>query len=233
MYTAEELEQELIGVGLLGQQIPLRPFVKEAARRLPSLRNLLFSNASPQTAAATAGLAGLTDSPCVATLQEVTDATDEELASLVQTHNVYCGLDTQQKQRVLSALQQQGDVVAITAAHSEQAPLLSAANVGFARGSVATDIAKQAADARLSDDSYTAVIASVWEGRQLKTQIRCAILYWGLCSLIITGFGIGCLFGWWPLQNQSVLIAGLHLLLMTILPIPLNNAKTSPRSRKG
>lgn len=225
VYTAAELERDLTCAGLLGLQMPLRPHVKEAARCISSVRMLLFSNESPETAAATARLIGLTDAPNVATADEIESLTEEALDNAVQTYTVYCGLDTQQKQRILAALQRQGETVAVTACHSDQADLLTAADVGFARGPVATDVAKQAADVLLTEDSYTAVMAALWEGRRLQKQIRCAFAYWVLCSLVIAGIGVAGLFGWWPLHNQAILMAGLHLVLMAILPIPFDEKR--------
>ena len=218
VYTADALVRDLTCVGLLGFQISLQQDVSDAMTLLPKLRTILFSNEPAASAAAAAMQAGVSYVPCVATAEMVERFTEEEWPTAVEQYNVYCGLSAAQKQRVVSALQNQGHVVAVTGCRSEDAALLTAADVGFAHGSSATDVVKNAADAILLDNNYVSAIAAIWEGKQLKSQWWCAVFYLILCAVLMVGIGICGLFGWTPLHSQAILLMGLHLPLMDILP---------------
>ena len=217
IYTAEEFEHDLTCTGLLGLQMPLCRNVSDAVNAIPSLRTILFSDQPASAAAATALQAGLTDTPCVATADTIENLTDSEWVTTVSAYNVYCGLTPKQKQRVVSALQAQGEVVAVTGYRPDDVDLLTEADLGFARGNDAADVAKSAADVLLIDDSYPCAIATLWEGRRLKEQRLCAIFHLALCALVMTGIGLSGLFGWTVLRHQAILLMGLHLLLMDML----------------
>lgn len=225
VYTAAELEQELTCVGLLGIQLPLRDNVREATGLVPSIRTILFSDQPATTAIAAARQAGLTTKYGAVTAEEMEDLSNRALDAVAQKCNVYCGLNPEQKQRVVAALQYHGHTVAVTACHSEEAALLKAADIGCARGTVATDVAKNAADMLLMDDSYASMMAAIWEGRQLKQQVLSAFIYLALCSLVIAVVGVGCLTGLMVLHRQAIFMAVLHLVLIAILPTFLWSAK--------
>ncbi len=216
VYTAEALEQELSCAGLLGLRVPLHP---EAKQNVSHVRTILLSNESPAIASAAAHRAGLTASACVATAEVVDDLSDEELAKAVQTYNVYCGLNVAQKQRLLTALQQ-NDVVLITAGSSIEADLLTTADVGCARGTVAADVTKDAADIILTDDNYTSVVIAVREGHRLRKERIGMIVYLVLCAAAVLLIGCLNLFNMISSAYGAVLVSGLHLLLLA-LPTPL------------
>lgn len=217
VYTPEALEQGLTCAGLLGLHIPL---CTDAPQVNAGVRTILFSNESAAIAAATAQSVRLTDTPCVAAAQVIANLDDDALMAAVGQYNVYCGLDTAQKERVLDALQKLGEVVAITAGQSEEADLLTAADVGCARGTVATDVAKTAADLILTEDSHGAILAAVGEGRRLRWEKMGLFLFLFLCSGGILFVGVGGLFGLLPLPYATLLMVGAHLLLLA-LPTPL------------
>lgn len=225
VYTAEELEHDLTCVGLLGVQMPLRPDVREAVGILPSVRTILFSDEPAAAAVAAAQQAGLKVNPGAVTAEEVDELSNRALDTIVAKCDVYCGLSPEQKKRIVATLQHRGEVVAVTACRSDEAALLTAADIGCARGTIATDVAKNAADMLLTDDNYASMMAALWEGRQLKQQVLCAFIYLALCALAIAVIGVGCLTGLMALHRQAILMAALHLVLMTILPIPLQSAK--------
>ncbi len=217
VYTAEILEQDLTCVGLLGLRIPLR---SDAPQTESNVRILLFSEESPAIAVATAQNAGLTATPYVATGEAIANFSNTDLADALRHYNVYCSLDTTQKQRILTLLQQQGEVVAVTATDSEETALLTAADVGVSLGSTATDVAKAAADLTLTDDDPGAIFNAVCEGRRLRWERNVLFIYLLICSaalLLLGGLGLT---GPLALSVGTLLLMGLHLLLLA-LPTPL------------
>ncbi len=216
VYTSDALEQDLTCAGLLGLCVPLHA---ESAHTPSQVRTILFSHESPAIASAAAHSTGLTDSARVATADVVDSLTDEELVEAAQQYNVYCGLNVLQKQRILTSLQQH-DVVLLPAGDSAEADLLTTADVGCARGTVAADVTKEAADIILTDDSYAAVVAAVREGRRLRKERMGMIAYLMLCGVAVLIVGYSSLFGWLSLAVTAILLMGLHLLLIA-LPLPL------------
>ena len=171
-------------------------------------------------AAATAQNAGVTTTAYVAVGDAIRDLSDADLATMVRHYNVYCDLDINQKQRVLTALQQQGDMVALTAHRSDEAALLTAADVGCARGTIATDVAKAAADLILTEDNHNVLLIALNEGRRLRREKVVLFCYLLACSAIASLIGLGSLLGLFSLPHSIVLLMGLHLLLVA-LPTPL------------
>lgn len=216
VYTAEALERDLVCAGLLGIHLPLQTDASHSDERV---RTILFSHESAAIAVATAQSAGLTTAPYAATAEAICRFSDEELAQAVRHYNVYCGLDATQKVRVIAALQRQGEVVAITGAHSEEAELLATADLGCAHGMQATDIAKEAADLILTEDSHGAILAAVQEGRRLRWEKIGLLVYLLLCSMAVILVGIGSFYGRFPLTYCALMLMGLHLLLLA-LPSP-------------
>ena len=216
VYTAEELEHDLICAGLLGLYVPLRSAVAADAR----VRNILFSDDSVASAVATAAGAGFGDDIRAITGEEMQQFDDYDLIDAVEHCDVYCGLDTTQKQRVITALQQQGEVVAFTSRRIDEAELLTIADVGIARGTAATDVVKTAADMILLEDDFATVSAAMSEGRRLRREKMGMFIYLSLCSIAVVFVGCGSFYGLFPLAYAALLMMGLHLLLMA-LPTPL------------
>lgn len=217
VYTAEVLERELTCAGLLGLHIPLRTDAPHIT--VSDVRTILFSEESTAVAVATAQSAGLTDTPYVAVGEVIRTLSDADLAAAVKHYNVYCGLDTAQKQRVLTALQQQGEVVAVTSCRDDETALLTAADVGCARGADATNVIKAAADLILLDESCTTLLSAIQECRRLRLRKTGMLVYLLLCSAGLLFMGFGSLFGLLPLPHCALLLMSLHLLLLA-LPTP-------------
>lgn len=220
VYTAEELEHDLTCAGLLGWHIPWQLNIHQTAAALPDVRFLLFSDASVTSTQGIIQKTHFIQRPHILTGETVSSFTDEDWDTAVQHHDVYCGLTTQQKMQVVAALQRQGEVVAIT---GDEADLLVAADVGFSRGTIVSDVAKSAADALLTDDSFTTLVDSVYEGKCLKKQIRITRLYVAVCAVALTLFGLIALAGLLPLQYQAVWMLCLHLVLFILPSIPTWN----------
>ena len=217
VYTAEELEHDLTCAGLLGWHTPWQLNIEQTTASLPNVRVLLFSDKSVTSTQAIARQLLFIQHPHILTGETVSSFTDEDWDTAVQHYDVYCGLTTQQKMQVVAALQRQGEVVAIT---GDEADLLATADVGFARGAIVSDVAKSAADALLTDDSFTTLVDSVYEGKRLKKQIRITRMYVVVCALALAIFGLIALMGWLPLQYHSIWMLGLHLLLFILPSIP-------------
>lgn len=236
VYTADELERDLTCAGLLGWCRPWQLNLHQTADDLSNVRYVLFSDESVTAAGAVAQQAGLSKQPRAITADEVSAFTDSDWDTAVKQYDVYCGLNAQQKEQVVAALQRQGEVVAVTAGDSREADLLTAADVGFARGTVAADVTKEAADIILTDDSYIALLSAVYEGQRLRRERTGLVSYLILCASIVMLIGLCSLFGLFSPAVGTLPAMGLHLLLLA-LPTPLWVAtlisNISEKLRKG
>ncbi len=108
--------------------------------------------------------------------KDIDHLSDEELSDLVKTAAIFARVDPKHKIRIVQALQNNGEVVAMTGDGVNDAPALKAADIGVALGS-GTDVAKETADMVLLNDSFATIVAAVEEGRRIYQNIKKVLLY--------------------------------------------------------
>jgi Ca2+-transporting ATPase len=173
--TPDNVEHDLTFVGLFGMIDPPRPEVppQVARARKAGIRTIMITGDYPDTAAAIGRQIGLLQpGRQVLAGSELRQLDDAALAQALDTTDVFARVDPQHKMRIVEALRQKGEVVAMTGDGVNDAPALKRADIGVAMGITGTDVAKETADMVLTDDNYASIVAAVEQGRIIYANIR-------------------------------------------------------------
>lgn len=182
--SAEEIERELVLLGLAGLADPLRPEAAPAIQQAlaAGIRPVMITGDHPVTARA---IADALDLPTrrVVVGRDVEELPDEELEREVAEASVFARVSSQHKLRIVEAYRRLGEIVAMTGDGVNDAPALRSAHIGVAMGQGGTDVAREASDMVLTDNNFSAIVAAVEEGRTVYDNIRKFVHYLLACNL--------------------------------------------------
>jgi Ca2+-transporting ATPase len=178
----EQLEQELIFLGLTAMMDPPRVEVAEAIAHChkAGISVTMVTGDYGKTAAAIAAQIGLTDGhPRVVTGNDLTHLSDAQLRQILHRWRglIFARVMPEQKLRIVQAYKSLGQVVAVTGDGVNDAPALQAANIGIAMGRSGTDVAREAADIVLLDDNFATIVSAIEQGRGVYQNIRKFMTY--------------------------------------------------------
>jgi P-type Ca2+ transporter type 2C len=171
----EELEKDLVFVGLIGMIDPARTEVRPALEkaREAGIRTVMITGDYPNTARAIAETIGLLQhGRRVMTGAQLDALNDKELKEVIEDTAVFARVSPEHKMRIVDALQANDEVVAMTGDGVNDAPAIKRADIGVAMGITGTDVAKETADMVLTDDNYASIVAAVEQGRIIYSNIR-------------------------------------------------------------
>lgn len=198
--SAENLEKDLIFVGLIGMIDPSRPEVKPALKEAQDagIRSVMITGDFPNTAKAIAEDIGLLQpGHKVLTGADIEDSTDEEMREIVKITDIYARVSPEHKMKIVDALRDNGEVVAMTGDGVNDAPAIKRADIGVSMGITGTDVAKETADMVLTDDNYASIVSAVEQGRIIYSNIRKFVYYLISCNIAeIMIIFLAILFNW-------------------------------------
>ncbi len=174
-WDADEVESDLVFVGLVGMIDPPREGVVEAIRksRTAGVRPIMITGDHALTATAIARSVGLARSDLGAvTGSELSEISDEELDRLLQERDVFARVAPEHKLRIVKALKRQNQVVAMTGDGVNDAPAIKTADVGVAMGIRGAGVTKESSDLVLTDDNFSTIVSAIEVGREIYANIQ-------------------------------------------------------------
>jgi Ca2+-transporting ATPase len=206
-------------VGLIGFLDPLREQVPAALAeaREAGIDVAMITGDYAQTALAIAKQAGLETKAGVLTGGEIEALSPEALNERLKTVRVFARISPETKLKLVRAFQGLGQVVAMTGDGINDAPALEAAHVGIAMGKRGTDVAREAADLVLLDDSFTAILSGVRLGRRIFANLRKALGYVLAIHVPIAGLALLPI-----LMGLPPLLYPMHIVVLELIIDPVS-----------
>jgi Ca2+-transporting ATPase len=202
-------------VGLIGFRDPVRSGINESIRECygAGIRVVMITGDYPGTARNVGKQVGLHPMDRIITGPELDAMSDQDLRGCIGTVNVFARVVPEQKLRIVQALKDNGEVVAMTGDGVNDAPALKAAHIGIAMGARGSDVARESASLVLLDDDFLSIVSAVRLGRRIFDNLKKAIAYILAVHVPIVGMSIIPVVFKWPLALMPAHIAFLELII--------------------
>jgi Ca2+-transporting ATPase len=178
--SPENLEKDLIFVGLTGMIDPVRPEVYDAIEQCRSagIRPIMITGDHKDTAVAIAMELGIiNDESQAITGTDLSKMSDEVFEANIEKYSVYARVQPEHKVRIVNAWKKRGKITAMTGDGVNDAPALKSADIGVGMGITGTDVSKSVSDMVLADDNFASIVYAVEEGRRIYENIRKSIQF--------------------------------------------------------
>jgi Ca2+-transporting ATPase len=175
----ESANADMTFLGLIGMIDPPRPEAADAVQtcRDAGIKPVMITGDHPLTARAVASELGILTNGRVASGQELDEMAPADFARDLEDIEVFARVSPAHKLQIVSGLQENGHLVAMTGDGVNDAPALKKADIGVAMGITGTDVSKEAAAMTLTDDNFASIVAAVEEGRGVYGNIKKYLMY--------------------------------------------------------
>lgn len=210
----EDIEENLVLLGLIGMQDPPHESVKQSIQncRQAGIQPVMITGDHPDTGKAIAKEIGLyQENDQILTGSEFKKMTEAELIERVENIRVYARVSARDKLRIVQAWKKCKAVVGMTGDGVNDAPALKEASIGIAMGKTATAVTKEAADLIVRDNNFTSIVNGIEQGRAIYDNIAKTLAYLlaGNTGELLVVF-IALLVGW-PLPLLPVQLLWINL----------------------
>ena len=184
--TTENIEREMVFVGLTGMIDPPRPEARAAVAECHNsgIDVIMITGDYFETALAIAKDLGIAEREDQAMQgSDLNNKSEEEIREIVKTKRIFARVSPQNKVQLVNALQANGNVVAMTGDGVNDAPAIKNADIGVSMGITGTDVAKDTADMILVDDNFATIVNAVEEGRVIFSNIKKFVSFLLSCNI--------------------------------------------------
>ncbi len=177
-YNVETVEKNHIFAGLTAMTDPLRPEVPDAIAKCHTagIRVIMITGDYPLTAASIARKAGIgkeSGQLKVISGGDLSGMSEDDLKSILKEgESIFARVSPDQKLRIVTALKELDEIVAVTGDGVNDGPALKKADIGVAMGLRGTDVARESAQMILTDDNFASIVAAIEEGRAVFQNIK-------------------------------------------------------------
>lgn len=209
--------KDLEFIGLLGMSDPPRAGVKEAVNlcQKAGIRIIMITGDNQLTAHTIAESIGLKHNEEIINGAALEKMSPAALQETVRRHDIFTRVNPEHKFLIVSALQENGEIVAMTGDGVNDAPALRKANIGIAMGLKGTEVARQAAGIVLLDDNFATIVNAVKEGRRVYDNLQQAFVFLFSFHLPIVGMAfLPLLFG------QPLIFMPIHIIFLELICDP-------------
>jgi len=239
-YEMDDVEKKITLLGLMAMNDPPKEGVKEAVENAHEahIKTYIMTGDHAITAQAVGKQIHLSPENAevvVITGEELSETKDKELTQLTEDHKslIFSRVSPEDKLRIVKVLKGKGEVVAVTGDGVNDAPALKSAQIGVAMGSIGTDVAKEASELVLLDDSFSTLVYAIREGRTIYNNLKKTIIAsltsnGGELAIVLLGLAGVALFGW-PIPILVIQILAIDLLAEIL---PLTALTFDPSSRE-
>ncbi|MFM1541632.1 cation-translocating P-type ATPase [Helcococcus ovis] len=184
--NTEEVEKDLVLIGISGMIDPARPEAKIAIAECMTagITPVMITGDYLETALAIAkdlGIATKADQAIMG--KELNDMTHEQIRELVKVKRVFARVSPENKVQIVTALKDNGEIAAMTGDGVNDAPAIKKSDIGIAMGITGTDVAKNTAEVILTDDNFATIVNAVEEGRIIYANIKKFVTFLLSCNI--------------------------------------------------
>lgn len=205
-------------IGLIGLSDPIRPEVKDAVKECykAGIRVIMITGDYPVTAQNIGMEIGLKNADLCISGPELRAMSDKELISKIDKINIFARVVPEQKLKIVNALKQKGEVVAMTGDGVNDAPALKAANIGIAMGERGTDVAREASSLVLTDDNFSSIVGAIRMGRRIFDNMQKAFGYVFAIHVPVAGLSLIPVF----FSDAPLLLFPVHVVFLELIIDP-------------
>lgn len=182
----EEIENDLVLIGLTGMIDPPRSEVRDAIKetKTAGITTIMITGDHLDTALAIGMDLGIAESQDQAIMgRELNGMTPEQIREIVKTKRVFARVSPENKVQLVTALKENGEIAAMTGDGVNDAPAIKKADIGIAMGITGTDVAKNTAEVILTDDNFATIVEAVEEGRIIYSNIKKFVSFLLSCNI--------------------------------------------------
>ncbi|WP_297816016.1 cation-translocating P-type ATPase [uncultured Lactobacillus sp.] len=195
-----QLEEKLTFIGMVGLIDPPRSDAAQAVQTCQNagIKTIMITGDHKLTAVAIAKQLNIyTDGDFAISGKELNQMSDKQLDESVKKATVFARVSPSDKLRIIESLKRNNEIVAMTGDGVNDSPALKAAHIGIAMGQNGTDVAIEASDMVLLDDSFSTIVSAIKEGRRVYRNIQ-KIIHFLLVGNIaeISTLALATIFNW-------------------------------------